>query len=93
MRLILSSNDFSRPDTRQCILDHLNVPLRNCRLLYIPNEKASADITPEAVIFHDKLEIHTAIRNCHDIPAPGILYQVKLIEDRIRSRLRLPISN
>lgn len=41
MRLILSSNDFSRPDTKQCILDHLNVPLRNCRLLYIPNEKAS----------------------------------------------------
>lgn len=42
MKLILSSNDFSRPDTKKCIEDNLSLPLSECRLLYIPNEKASA---------------------------------------------------
>ena len=42
MKLILSSNDFSRPDTRRCIFDHLGMPASECRLLYIPNEKVSA---------------------------------------------------
>ena len=41
MKLILSSNDFSRPDTRACIFKNLNVPVPECRLLYIPNEKVS----------------------------------------------------
>ena len=41
MKLILSSNDFSRPDTRACILANLPVPVSECRLLYIPNEKVS----------------------------------------------------
>ena len=41
MKLILSSNDFSRPDTRACIFANLPLPVSECRLLYIPNEKVS----------------------------------------------------
>lgn len=41
MKLILSSNDFSNDKTKKVIIDNLGVPLNQCRLLYIPNEKAS----------------------------------------------------
>lgn len=42
MKLILSSTDFSHPDSKSCVVDHLGMPLSACRLLYIPNEKVSA---------------------------------------------------
>lgn len=38
MKFILMSNDFSNPETTQ---EELGKPLSECRLLYIPNEKAS----------------------------------------------------
>ena len=43
MRLILSSCDFSNPVSRQCILDHLPMPLDQCRVLFVPNEKATSE--------------------------------------------------
>lgn len=41
MKLILSSCDFRNHKSKQTILDHLNKPLDQCRLLFIPNEKAT----------------------------------------------------
>ncbi len=41
MRLILSSCDFSNATSRQFILEHLPLPIKDCRVLFIPNEKAT----------------------------------------------------
>lgn len=43
MKLILSSCDFRDEHSRQVILDNLPKPLSECRLLFIPNEKATSD--------------------------------------------------
>ena len=43
MHLILSSRDFSGEASRQVILDHLGMPLSQCRVLFIPNEKATSE--------------------------------------------------
>lgn len=42
VHLILSSCDFSGEASRQVILDHLGMPLSQCRVLFIPNEKATS---------------------------------------------------
>lgn len=41
MDLILSSRDFRNDTSRNCIIDNLNTPIEECRLLFIPNEKAT----------------------------------------------------
>ena len=41
MKLILSSCDFSDEKSRQTILDNLPKPINECRLLFIPNDKAT----------------------------------------------------
>ncbi len=43
MTLLLSSSDFSHPASRAVILEHLPGPIGECRLLFIPNEKATSD--------------------------------------------------
>ena len=43
MRLILSSCDFHNDQSRRRIFDNLGAAAENCRILFIPNEKA----TPE----------------------------------------------
>ena len=43
MKLILSSCDFRNENSRQIILDNLPKPISECRLLFIPNEKATSD--------------------------------------------------
>ena len=40
MKLILSSLDFHNEKSRQAIIDNIDKPLEDCRLLFIPNEKA-----------------------------------------------------
>ena len=40
MKLILSSLDFHNEISRQAIIDNMDKPLEDCRLLFIPNEKA-----------------------------------------------------
>ena len=45
MKLILSSCDFRNAHSNQTIHEHLPKPIEQCRLLFIPNEKA----TPEAI--------------------------------------------
>lgn len=41
MKLILSSCDFRNDHARKTIIDNLNKPINQCKLLYIPNEKAT----------------------------------------------------
>ncbi len=41
MKLILSSCDFSNPNSRDVILKNLPKPIEECRIMYIPNETAS----------------------------------------------------
>ncbi len=43
MRLILSSRDFRGEASRACILRNLPRPIAECRVLFIPNEKATAE--------------------------------------------------
>lgn len=41
MKLILSSCDFRNDNARKTIINNLNKPIDQCKLLYIPNEKAT----------------------------------------------------
>ena len=41
MHLILSSCDFQNDKSRKFIIDNLKIPIEVCRVLFIPNEKAS----------------------------------------------------
>ena len=41
MNLILSSCDFRNEKSRKEIIDHLPKPIEKCRLLFVPNEKAT----------------------------------------------------
>ena len=43
MKLILSSCDFRNDVSRKTILQHLPKPVADCRLLFIPNEKATTE--------------------------------------------------
>ena len=41
MKMILSSCDFSNPNSKQVILDNLDKKLCECKVLFIPNQKAT----------------------------------------------------
>ena len=41
MKLILSSCDFRNDNAKKTIIDNLNKPIDKCKLLFIPNEKAT----------------------------------------------------
>lgn len=41
MKMILSSCDFSNPNSKQVILDNLPKELGECKVLFIPNQKAT----------------------------------------------------
>ena len=43
MKLILSSCDFRNDKARNTIIDNLDKPIEQCRLLFIPNEKATLE--------------------------------------------------
>ena len=43
MKLILSSCDFRNEKARKTIIDNLNKPIDECKLLFIPNEKATCE--------------------------------------------------
>ena len=41
MKLILSSCDFRNDNAKKTIIDNLSKPIEQCKLLFIPNEKAT----------------------------------------------------
>ena len=43
MKLILSSCDFINENSKQVILDNLDKKLSECKVLFIPNEKATKE--------------------------------------------------
>ena len=48
MKLILSSCDFRNDNARKTIIDNLSKPISQCKLLYIPNEKATFETINDA---------------------------------------------
>ncbi len=44
MKLILSSCDFGNEKSKKCITDNLEKPISKCRVLFIPNEKATPEV-------------------------------------------------
>ena len=55
MKLILSSCDFRNETSKQIIIDNLDKPIDQCRLLFFPNEKA----TPELIhsdLYYSRME-------------------------------------
>lgn len=55
MKLILSSCDFRNEKSQKLIMDNLPYPIDKCRLLFIPNEKA----TKEAIsgdVYYDRMQ-------------------------------------
>lgn len=54
MRLILSSCDFRNDVSRKCIEDHLGIPIPDCRLLFIPNEKATYEAI-HSEMYYDRM--------------------------------------
>ena len=43
MKLILSSCDFRNEKSKKTILNNLGKPIDQCKLLFIPNEKATQE--------------------------------------------------
>ena len=54
-KLILSSSDFGNPKSRKVILENLPKPIGACRVLFIPNEKATEEKIRSGK-YHDRLE-------------------------------------
>lgn len=44
MKLILSSCDFRNEKSKTTIIDNLNKPIDKCKLLFVPNEKATYEV-------------------------------------------------
>lgn len=55
MKLILSSCDFRNEQSRNTIINNLDKPIEQCRILFFPNEKA----TPELIhsgMYHERMQ-------------------------------------
>ena len=55
LHLILSSCDFRNDHSRSCIIANLKMPLDACKVLYIPNEKATWEKI-ESGKYHDRVQ-------------------------------------
>lgn len=55
MKLILSSCDFRNADSRKVIMDNLPYSVNKCKLLFIPNEKATTEVI-SSNIYYDRMQ-------------------------------------
>lgn len=55
MKLILSSCDFRNDKSQKAIMDNLPYPIDKCKLLFIPNEKATAEAISGS-IYYDRMQ-------------------------------------
>ena len=55
MKFILSSCDFRNEKSQQVIMDNLPYPIDKCKLLFIPNEKATAEAILSSV-YYDRMQ-------------------------------------
>ena len=51
MHLLLSSCDFRNDNSKKCIINNLKVPIDKCKILYIPNEKATLNSIQSELYF------------------------------------------
>lgn len=56
MKLILSSCDFRNKKSQQVIMDNLPYPINECKLLFIPNEKATQEAISGSIYYDRMLE-------------------------------------
>lgn len=57
MKLILSSCDFRNHESRKVILENLPKSIEQCRVLFIPNEKADAEIITSD-LYYNRMSEH-----------------------------------
>lgn len=55
MKLILSSCDFRNAESRKVIMDNLPYSVNKCKLLFIPNEKATTEVI-SSNIYYDRMQ-------------------------------------
>ncbi len=55
MKLVLSSCDFRNENSRKVIIDNLPYPIEKCKLLFIPNEKATSEAISSCV-YHKRMQ-------------------------------------
>ena len=55
MKLILTSCDFRNKKSQKVIMDNLPYPIDKCRLLFIPNEKATSEAISSDV-YYDRMQ-------------------------------------
>ncbi len=55
MHLILTSCDFQNYNSKKSIVDNLKMPIEKCRVLFIPNEKASMQ-NIQSELYYDRVE-------------------------------------
>lgn len=55
MKLILSSCDFRNEKSQKVIMDNLPYPIDKCKLLFIPNEKATAEAILGS-LYYDRMQ-------------------------------------
>ena len=77
MKLILSSCDFRNEKSQKVIMGNLPYPINKCRLLFIPNEKATKGAISGDVYYDRMQEFGFAKENVY-VEAPsfcdGVLY-------------------
>lgn len=62
MHLILSSCDFSNESSKKCILENMNKPIENCKVLYFPNEKATLELI-QSEKYYNRLQGYGFLRD------------------------------
>jgi len=55
MHLILSSRDFQNENSKNSIINNLGIPIKDCKVLYIPNEKATLELI-ESELYHNRVQ-------------------------------------
>lgn len=57
MHLILTSRDFLNDNSKNCIISNLKIPVEKCKILFVPNEKATWE-TIQSEKYYNRVKIH-----------------------------------
>lgn len=57
MHLILTSRDFLNDNSKSCIISNLKTSLEKCKILFVPNEKATFE-TIQSEKYYNRVEVH-----------------------------------
>ncbi|WP_160685170.1 hypothetical protein [Clostridium sp. C2-6-12] len=56
MHLILTSRDFLNDNSKNCIISNLKMPVEKCKILFVPNEKATCE-TIQSEKYYNRVKI------------------------------------